>query len=324
MKYPNKLVGGNTIAIISPSNGLNKEREITLLENAEKKLEKCGFNVIEDKYVRCSEKGVSTSAIERANEFLNVVSNKSIDAMITVTGGDFLLEILEYIEDDVICNNLKWVQGQSDSTILLHYLTTKFDIATIYSCNATLFGENYDKQIYDNIAILKGEKIKQTSFDYYISEDEKEVFSNWHLLNKKNLNINGRIIGGCLECLLDLVGTKYDYTKQFLEKYKSDNIIWYFDIDYMNNEDILRGMWHLKNAGWFDYTNCILFGRVSEESFNSISLEEAISRGIKDYDIDIITNVDLGHTNPRITIINGGLVNIEYNDDSAVIKFINE
>ena len=44
MKYPNKLVSGNTIAIISPSNGLNKEKKITLLENAEKKLEKCGFN----------------------------------------------------------------------------------------------------------------------------------------------------------------------------------------------------------------------------------------------------------------------------------------
>lgn len=321
MEYPKYLKPGDTIAILSPSNGLKKEKKIELLAKAKIKLEKQKFKIIEDKYTRCSEKGESASAIKRAKEFDRVINDKNINAIITSTGGDFLLEILDYIDENLIKDNIKWIQGQSDTTILLYYLTTKYDFATIYSFNVTTFGEIYEQQIDNNLSILKGEKIIQHSFNQKSNEQE---ISEWKLINKKELKTKGRIIGGCLSCLLDIIGTKYDYTKEFLRKYKDDNIIWYFDIDYMNNEDILRAMWHLKSAGWFKNTNTIIFGRVEENGFTGISLIEAIKRGINNDEINIITNADLGHTNPRITIINGANVKLEYKEGKATIQFFDE
>lgn len=324
MKYPTYLKKGDKIAILSPSNGLVKEKKIALLEKAEQKLENLGFSVIEDRYTRCSKNGESASANLRAAEFEKMIADSNINAIITSTGGDFLVEMLDYIDETKIQKNLKWIQGQSDTTILLYYLTTKYDVATIYSCNVTTFGDDYEKQINYNIDVLSGKDIAQHSFDYFINGDKEKVVSNWNLIGAHELKTTGRIIGGCLSCLLDLVGTKYDFTKQFLEKYKNDKIIWYFDIDYMNNEDILRAMWHLKSAGWFTNTDTILFGRVEEDSFTGITLEEAIKRGISDESINIITNVDLGHTNPKITIKNGAIAQLEYDNGKAIINFLDE
>ena len=109
--------------------------------------------------------------------------------------------------------------------------------------------------------ILRGNNIVQNDFGYCIEDGVKKE-SCW--ISKCKVNITGRIIGGCLSCILDLVGTIYDDTLNFIQKYKNDGIIWYFDIDYMSNEDILRGIWHLSNCGWFKYTNCIIFGRTDD------------------------------------------------------------
>lgn len=48
------------------------------------------------------------------------------------SGGEFLLEILPYIDFDLLKNNPKFVCGFSDPTGLLYPITTKCDIATIY------------------------------------------------------------------------------------------------------------------------------------------------------------------------------------------------
>lgn len=321
MKYPKYLKSGDTIAILSPSNGLVKEKKIELLEKAKARLKQQNYTIIEDQNTRSSKKGESAPAIERAKEFDKTMANKNINAIITSTGGDFLLEILDYIDENTIKNNLKWIQGQSDTTILLYYLTTKYDIATIYSFNVTTFGEKYETQINNNLKILEGEKIVQHSFNQILNEEELKV-NKWDLFDKTELKTKGRIIGGCLSCLLDLIGTKYDYTKEFLGRYKDENIIWYFDVDYMNNEDILRAMWHLNAASWFKNTDTIIFGRVEENSFTGISLVEAIKRGINNDKINIITNADLGHTNPRITIISGAYTELEYKDGKASLQFL--
>ena len=41
--------------------------------------------------------------------------------------------------------------------------------------------------------------------------------------------LKGRTIGGCLDVLIALVGTRFDKTKSFIEKYKEDGFIWYLE-----------------------------------------------------------------------------------------------
>lgn len=330
MIYPKSLKDNDTIGIIAPSNGIIKERKIKALNVAKEHLINNGFIIDESKDIRKSVYGVSNTAKDRAEDFMKYIKNKDIDCIITATGGDFLIEILEYINFNDILKNIKWIQGHSDTTNLLYILTTALDIATIYSCNVTGFGyESLHESQLNNIKILKGDMISQNSYDYYEPLNQKEterlklsVKTSWKIIGKEKSKLNGRIIGGCLDCLLDIVGTKFDYTNKFIDKYSNNKIIWYFDVSDLTNEDILRGIWQLRNAGWFKNTIAVMFGRLKHEvSYTGITLSEAISRALKNDEICVITDVDLGHTNPKFTIINGAITNININDGKGEISF---
>ena len=112
---------------------------------------------------------------------------------------DFLGE--ECIEN--IKNNPKWYMGSSDPSSLLHIITTKLDIATIYGFNAASFDHDIlHKSELNAIEIMKGNIIPQTSYEKYeLEKDEtlgtynltEDVY--WKNLNEEEINIKGRIIG---------------------------------------------------------------------------------------------------------------------------------
>lgn len=314
MRYPEKLSNGDMIKIISPSNGIVKEKKLKELDNAIKFLCDNGFLVSEDKYVRNSVLGASADAMSRASELNNAISDSSIKCLIACAGGDYLVQILDFVKFNKIKNNIKWIQGHSDITSLLYYITTKYDIATIYSFNVKAYGDSNvpSSMLSNNIKLLKNESIIQREYGYRVDDVNKNI--NWECLGDFN-TIRGRIIGGCLGCLKDLIGTKYDNTKKFIEKYKDDGIVWYFDICEMSNEDILRTMWQLKQLGWFKYCKGILFGRLYEEvNYTGISFIESIKYYLDDLNVPVIINTDIGHTDPVISIVNGAIVEIRKND----------
>ena len=318
MIYPKKVNKNDTIEIISPSNGVKSEK-IKKLEKALKKLNSYGYKVIEDKYVRNTENGVSSSAFNRSIELNNAIKNKEIKALIACSGGDFLVQIMDLIKFDQFKKNTKWVQGQSDITPLLIYITTKLDIATIYSFNAKSFGEDNlpELMIKNNIEFLNGKTPKQIEYGYKIDSDKIE--QPWECITEDR-EFKGRIIGGCLDSLKDIIGTKYDCVKKFIKKYKEDGIIWYFDVAEMTNEDILRTMWQFKNAGWFIGCKGILFGRIENEiNYTGITLKDAINYSLFDLNIPIFINTDIGHTEPVHTLINGSIVKVIKDKDNKHI-----
>lgn len=312
MIYPKKLEENDVIEIISPSNGI-KGKEIKRYENAIENLENFGFKIVEDKYVRNSENGVSSSANDRSKELNKAIKDRNVKALIACSGGDYLIQILGLIKFNTIKNNVKWIQGQSDITPLLFYITTKFDIATIYSFNVKTYSNDSlpELMIKNNIDILKGKLPKQVEYGFKIDDDKLE--QSWECITNED-DFNGRIIGGCLDSLKDIIGTKYDCVKKFIKKYGSDGIVWYFDAFEMTNEDILRTMWQLKNAGWFKECTGILFGRLKNEiNYTGTSLKYAINYNLKELNIPILINTDIGHTDPVFTIINGSKIKITKN-----------
>lgn len=324
MIYPNKLNKNDVIEIISPSNGV-KAKKIKKYDKAIEKLENYGFKVMEDKYVRNSDNGTSSSADNRALEFNKAIVDKKVKALMACSGGDYLVQILDLINFKNIKRNVKWIQGQSDITPLLFYITTKLDIATIYSFNAKTFGEENvpDSMIDNNIKFINGEAPIQTEYGFRLGEEK--IDESWECITNTKNSISGRIIGGCLDSLKDIIGTKYDNVKKFINIYKNDGIIWYFDVAEMTNEDILRTMWQFKNAGWFNNCKGILFGRLDNEiTYTDTSLSDAIKYNLDILNIPILINVDIGHTDPVFTIINGSKVEITNNNDKYVMETILE
>ena len=96
MIYPKSVNKGDTIKLISPSNGTNKTK-LRQLDSAIEVLKSRGFNIEEDKYTRCSNNGISSDSFSRANE-LNESFLDSSKALIAVSGGDFINQIIDKLE----------------------------------------------------------------------------------------------------------------------------------------------------------------------------------------------------------------------------------
>jgi len=324
MRYPKFLKDNSTIGITAPSCGVGYKLDDYLksIDN----LKKNNYKIIETANVR-SEGDVSSSSDERAKELHELVSDNNIDYIMCATGGDFLTDMLPYVDFDLLKNNPKWIMGASDPTNLLYIQTTRNDIASLYGHNAGSFDAT---KLYKSQEIafeyIKGNIVDQESYELYENKDNERIDGNYNLTekvkwtsNKEKIDVTGRIIGGCLDCLRYLPGTKYDYTNQFIEKYKADGIIFYFDIFSMSQEDFYLTLFQLKEAGWFKYLKGVICGRIL---FPSGFTNKDYFTGICEIlgDIPIIMDADIGHVAPKLSIINGSICNIKYENNKGIIK----
>lgn len=331
MIYPEFLKKGNYIGVTATSDGVTDELDKARFENGRKTLENLGYNVIfTDNVFTADSTGRSSSGIQRGKEFNSLINDDKVDIIVAAKGGNFLNEMLEYIDYETIVKKPKWFQGYSDNTGLVHTLTTKYDVAAIYGSNFGEFGmEKWHKSVDENLNILTGNLVEQHSFDKYQYEQtqrstglegyECDTEVKWKideitLLKKDNVEMRGRLIGGCLDVLIFLQGTKFDGTLEYIEKYKNDGIIWYLESFDLSGETLMMFLWKLKEIGWFRYTKGIMLGRpLFYKNYTDTSYEEAIMYALGSLDVPVIFDCDFGHRGPRNTIINGAIAAIKCN-----------
>ncbi len=322
MIIPSFLNENDCVGVTACSSGVLPK--IEQYEKTIKVFENNGFKIVETPNVR-TDGVVSSDPLVRATQLESLFTNDRVKMIAVARGGDFLSDMLTDVDFDLIAKYPKWLCGSSDPTSLLYVLTTRYDIASIYSpCNMTgMDKEPLDESFNNYFKILKGNLIKQHKSD----KCEKEAFSDEHNANNEWVNINGDVnsegilIGGCIEVLKDIIGTKFDYTKDFLEKYKDEGIVWYFDVFSMTTENLFNTLIQFKNAGWFKYTDTILVGKVAfPSSFSGMSYEEVIAKALPD--IKIVYRFDVGHVKPSFTMINGLKVRIISNDNEHSLEYL--
>lgn len=333
MIYPKFIQNGDIIGVPAPSDGAYCEEYVNRYKNAKSNLEKRGYKVQLSKNIYHSEKARSSDAISRSEEMNDMFENNT-DAIICAAGGEFLVEILPYIDFNKLAQNTKWIEGFSDPTGILFPITTKYDIATMYGNNFGSFGaEEYHKSLDENLEILAGNLITQNSYELYENERIEKITGlegynltekvYWKTINNKEVIMHGRIIGGCIDIITELAGTKYDGTKEFNEKYKEDGIIWYFDNCELSKETLMRTLWKFNELEYFKYTKGIIFGRNGQEvSYNYDTMEEALKDSVlSKLNLPIIYDADISHKGPSMTIINGAIATIHCNDGKGSISF---
>ena len=334
MIYPKFLIKGDTIGVPAPSSGAYDELHCNKYRNSKKRLEKMGYKVVLSNNIFKSEMARSAPEKERAKELNQMFENKNIDYIMCAAGGEFLVEILPYIDFTKITKNPKFVQGFSDPTGIMFPLTTKYDIATIYGMNFGDYGiQDYTRDIIDNLNIITGNLIKQDNYEMFENERGECITGlegynftdkvEWKILNNKEVNVTGRIIGGCIDLIAELVGTKYDGMKEFNQKYKNDGIIWYFDNCDLSKEELIRTLWKFNEFDYFEYTRAVVFGRNgNENSLLGYTMEQALKDSvISKLNIPIIYDADISHKGPCLTIINGAIATIYSKYGSGSIKF---
>jgi len=339
MQYFEFLKKGSKLGVCAPSMGCGEQDYYKKrCENAVVNFAKKGVEVQFSKHSFGNKYARSADAKTRAFEFEQMFLNNDIDGIISMAGGEFMLEILPYINFDKLKKvKNKFFQGFSDNTCLTFLLTTICDFATIYGSNFCSFGmKKLQYSVLDNFNFLFGKNKKQTNFLKMESEwgfrrepgHELDGFkldlktNPVCLTDGKNVEVKGRIIGGNLDVLISICGTKFDKVKEFCQKYKEDGIIWHLESCDLNVLSQCRAIWQLKNAGWFKNAKAIIIGRaLNQESIFDYSYFDANLEHLKDLNIPVIINADLGHTNPAWYVVNGSMATFKFNKNKASINF---
>lgn len=333
MIYPEFIHDNDIIGVTALSGGLAEEIDILRAQYAQEEFAARNIRITKTNNVHTDVKGRSSDAKTRAKELAELVNNPKVKVVMSAAGGDYLLEMLPYVDYDAIVKNPKWYQGYSDPTGLLFGITTKYDIATVYSNNFAEFSMNpWHKALEDNLKILRGENLVQTNFGLYqngftdhitgketYNEDEPVKWAGLH--NESEISMKGRLIGGCMDVLLDLVGTPYEDVRGFVERYKCDGIIWCLESFAIDGERLTMALWHLKNAGWFEHAKGFVFGRPCfYKSFSDITFEEAVQNALGDMNVPVITGADIGHKKPSITVVNGAIGEFALKNNNVSFK----
>lgn len=440
MIYPEFPKEGDVIGVCAPSAGVGGK--LDSFEASIEVLNDAGFEVWETDSVR-SEDTPSAIAAIRGDEFNTLFADPDVAMAFCAAGGDYAIEMLPYIDQDLLRENPKWFAGYSDPTSIEMLMTTKLDIATIYGVNAGAWDWRPLHEFQENaLAVICGEFPVQHSFDMYSgsgfneetgcyemdtpvewtllrgngglppedwgfepddSEDTEDGFSDYdeqddpefnesegsgldeaeefglgdseesgndgfeesgfdeseypedaedgspefdeseypedvedsstefdeseyeywdyvppELHEEYELDVTGRLIGGCIDVIYEIIGTDYEDLTGFAERYKDDGLIWFFDNFALNPMDLMYATTKMKLMGLFDNAHAVIFGRtLFHGDATDVDYLEQLERVFGDMDVPVIWNADIGHTKPSLTIINGAIGHLQYSDGYA-------
>lgn len=334
MRYPLLLQKNDTIGTTAPSMGVS-DNLIKILDGAIINFNKLGFKIKETASVRKIFKAVSASPRQRAEEFMSLYFDDEIKAIIPARGGEFLMDMLPYLDYEKIKNcDPKWILGFSDISTLLFTLTLKCDLAGAHGPLLIHFdGNPIDETTANALNILQSKNIIRQESIGCLGEDfsefieynpDAEKFSKdgqWMLLGDEDeCNFKGRLIGGGLDTLRSLIGTPFAPVREFINKYYEDGFIWYFESCSMNAGEIYKTLWQMEMNGWFENCKGILYGRPDGYSdFDDFTLPDALKNTFSEFNVPIIYNVDLGHIPPQLTFINGAIAEVKYKNSRGII-----
>lgn len=243
-----------------------------------------------------------------------------------------MCEILPFVNFEKLAElEPKWFMGYSDNTNLTYTLATLADTASVYGPCASAFGmEPWHESVEDAFGVLTGKVQAVSGYGMWEKEqlkDEEHPLAPYNLTerleirrflgqrevqgDRETLRFSGRLIGGCMDCLINLLGTRFDGTKAFLEKYGGDGIIWFLESCDLNVFGIRRAMWQMEEAGWFQHVKGFLIGRPANgEPMMNLDACGAVLEVAGRKNVPVIMDVDLGHRPPMMPLVVGSMADV--------------
>ena len=340
MKYPDFLPSNGTIGFVAPSFGCAIEPYKSAFDNAQRKWKEAGYSLQLGPNCYVQEGiGISNTPEKCGAELTEYYCSPQNDILISCGGGELMCEILDYVNFEKIRQaDPKWYMGYSDNTNMTFLLTTLCDTASVYGPCAAAFGmEPWHKSIQDAMDLLTGKSLRFEGYDKWEKEgmkDEEHPLLPYNVTEQSiikyilpdggtnieslktvnrnedaQLELSGRLLGGCMDCLVNLLGTKYDKVADFTERYKNDGILWFLESCDLNVMSIRRAMWQMEHAGWFEHCSGFIIGRPLCHGQEMMGLDQyqAVYEVIKKYNVPMVMDVDIGHLSPMIPLICGSM-----------------
>jgi muramoyltetrapeptide carboxypeptidase LdcA involved in peptidoglycan recycling len=319
---PAALKTGDGIGIISPSWGgpaVFPHR----VDAGIRQIEALGFRAFTASHARNQHGYISDTAENRAADIHALFADADVKAIIAAIGGDHSCHLLPLLDFDLIRRNPKIFMGYSDVTVLNVVLYQAVGLITFNGpAVMTDFGEQpamlpYTLRWMQQVLcraqpagmIEPAEAWTEEFQDWEQKEDMKrprqlKPSPGWTWL--KPGHAEGRLIGGCLESLQHLRGTRYwpDW---------SDAIFFFETSEEKPSPETIDGiLMDYENMGVFEKLKGMLVGRpMKYNDQEKQALREVLLERTKQFHFPIISDMDFGHTGPQMTLPIGCMAKID-------------
>lgn len=284
------------------------------LERGVAKLEALGFRVKVGEHARNSSGWVSDTPENRARDIHAFVRDPEVKLILAAVGGDHSCQLLPHLDFELIARHPKLFCGFSDITVLNVAIWQQTELTTLNGPALLVDFAEYPAMLqYTEAAFMRtvtdpapigaiapalewtdetldwGQKLDLTR------ARTLEQSPGWRWL--KPGRAEGVLIGGCIESLQHLRGTRYwpewggaifffETSEEAPSPEKVDGIL----MDY-------------ENMGVFDRITGMLVGRPMRYSDeDKRALEEVVLERTKKYAFPIIAGMDFGHTSPQFPL----------------------
>ncbi len=289
-------------------------------------LESRNIEVYEHPQVRVTTGHTAGTIKDRVNGLHDLFLDKTIDIVMAFWGGQNTNEILPYLDYALIKSNPKLLIGYSDTTALLLAVSKLTGLITYMGPAGITFTKpepveyswNYFQKILINRAPTEIRDSDVYADDYYFLNPDASKRTVKRNEGRKVFNhgvTNGESIAANLQTLLVLSSTKYfpDLKGKvlFIEEAEEESVgmihRYFTQLTQIMDTNELKGI-------------CI--GRFCEQSkfSDTDSVEDLLSTVFPNIKIPVVYNLDFGHSDPMLTIPNGGYCSLDTKKNTLILS----
>lgn len=339
MRYPRLLEPGDLIGVTSPSSGVPARFE-GRLQFALSWLRDRGFDV---QVGQCMDGAshVSGTAQERADELMAMLLDPRVRAVVPPWGGETTIDLISLLDFEKLRDaEPTWVVGFSDISTLLTPLTLVSGWATVHGANLMDFPYEQASGLLHPLDVIASNErplheIQQRPAEVHrvAAWDDWETdptptryqwngAGTWRRVDRgrDDIDVTGRLIGGCIETLSHLAGTRYADTSALRRTHGDESLIVFVEAAEDNAFNICRGLHGMRLNGFFDGASAILVGRTSAPDVPTLTQNEAVLDALGSLGVPIIADVDCGHVPPHMTLVNGAIGHLIYNNSGSLLE----
>ncbi len=329
------LSRGDKIAIVSLSSGILGEPFVKHeLELGIKRMEEFGLIPVFMPHALKGLDYISSHPKERAEDLISAFEDKEINGIICAIGGVDAYKTFPYLVNNnrlkkAVKNSPKLFLGYSDTTNH-HLILNNLGLPTFYGqAFLTDFAEfedemlGYSKKYFEMLLSPKSNyEIKASDIWYDERTDfspnavgTKRIFhesSGYELLQGTH-SATGKLLGGCLDVLGDLIGIfpeenaeKKEMINQyniFPNKKEWENKIMFFETsnEKMSPEHFRKIILGLKENEIFSVISGLVVGKPMDNAFYN-EYKQILKEELSGYDFPILLNANFGHCFPHSII----------------------
>ncbi len=277
---PPALHPGDTVGIIAPASGFNRERFLAGCE----RLRQMGYRPFYQDSIFDRDLYFAGSTERRVRELEEMFERDEVCAILCARGGYGCNYLLERLDIAKIAANPKIFVGCSDITTLLTWFLDAVGMITFH-------GPMVEKAFAspDGVDLASWSAATASSEPWRITDDMEPLVRG---------TAEGILYGGCLSLLVESLGTPYEI--------RTDGTILFLEDVNAKPYQVDRMLMHLKLAGKLEGVRGIIFGEMldcRQSADQPYTLQEVVTRVVCDLGIPVAYGLRSGHvTRENVTL----------------------